>query len=80
MNAPLPHFDRARFDADIAALLRLAPAELAGIDDPIDAGLDSVRLMVLVENWRRQGVAVAFVELVEHRSFDAWWALIAARR
>ncbi|GAA5787499.1 phosphopantetheine-binding protein [Chitiniphilus shinanonensis] len=78
MNAPAP-FTRAAFDADIAALLHLAPAELAGQDDPLDAGLDSVRLMMLVENWRRRGIEVGFVELVERRSFAAWWSLITAR-
>lgn len=76
MPSPDHRFSHARFIQDIATLLQLAPEELALVEDPFDAGLDSVRLMVLVEQWRKQGVDIAFVELASRRSLSAWWALI----
>ncbi|WP_240498173.1 phosphopantetheine-binding protein [Williamsia sp. 1135] len=43
--------------ADIAAALGIPPEELAEDTDLIDAGLDSIRLMSLVEKWRSAGAA-----------------------
>jgi aryl carrier-like protein len=67
---------RERFLADVAGVLGVDQNELADIHDPFEAGLDSIRLMVLLEAWRDQGVSISFVELVERRDVDEWWKLI----
>jgi len=55
-------------------------------DDPIsveeslfDRGLDSVRLMTLVERFQQRGVNVTFGDLAEQPTIAAWSTLIASR-
>nr|ASV47083.1 isochorismatase [uncultured bacterium] len=45
-------------------------------DDLLDAGLDSIRLMSLVERLRAGGHQVSFVELAETPTVNAWAALL----
>jgi bifunctional isochorismate lyase/aryl carrier protein len=68
-----------QFLASLADTICIPPEELDENDNPFDAGLDSLRLMVLVENWRTIGVDVTFVELAERPDIKAWWALISSR-
>ncbi|MBF6123939.1 phosphopantetheine-binding protein [Nocardia brasiliensis] len=65
--------------ADIADVLYLAPDELTDTEDLFAAGLDSVRLMGLIERWKKRGAAPAFVDLAEHPTLAAWWPLLAPR-
>lgn len=72
-----PALPLERLRADVAALLGEPPSDIAPDDDLLDLGLDSVRLMTLVERWRGEGAQVTFVELAEHRTLEAWCALLA---
>ncbi|WP_406589213.1 isochorismatase family protein [Bacillus atrophaeus] len=63
----------------IAELLQESPADIADTDDLIDRGLDSVRIMSLVEQWRRAGAEVTFVELAENPTLENWWRLLSSR-
>ncbi|MBN2911030.1 isochorismatase family protein [Polycladomyces sp. WAk] len=63
----------------VARLLDESPSNLADSDDLISRGLDSVRIMSLVERWRRIGVEVTFVELAEHPTLADWWRLLSSR-
>ncbi|NYI08245.1 phosphopantetheine-binding protein [Allostreptomyces psammosilenae] len=65
--------------ADIAALLGESPADIADDVDLLLLGLDSIRLMTLVERWRRAGVDVSFVDLAERPTLADWWRLLADR-
>ncbi|SHH12219.1 phosphopantetheine-binding protein [Streptoalloteichus hindustanus] len=65
--------------ADLAEVLYLEPADIAVDDELVDTGLDSVRIMSLVERWRAAGVEVTFVELAERPSLAAWWELLSTR-
>ncbi|WP_194836126.1 phosphopantetheine-binding protein [Nocardia sp. XZ_19_369] len=65
--------------ADIADLLYLEPHELGDTDDLFAAGLDSVRLIGLIERWKSRGAAAAFVDLAENPTLAAWWSLLAPR-
>ncbi|QIS05489.1 isochorismatase [Nocardia brasiliensis] len=59
--------------ADIAAALGVAPHEVPADGDLTDAGLDSVRLMSLVEKWRANGATEAdFATLAAEPVLDAW--------
>jgi bifunctional isochorismate lyase/aryl carrier protein len=62
--------------ADVAELLFLEPDELAGSENLFEAGLDSVRLLGLVERWRAHGATVGFADLAERPTVSAWWALL----
>ena len=59
--------------ADIAELLNIAPAELDAELDLRDQGVDSIRIMELVERWRRAGVEkVDFIALAEDQRVSRW--------
>lgn len=63
----------------VAELVGEAPAAIGTEDNLIDRGLDSIRMMSLVERWRRAGADVSFVELAERPTLDAWWSLLSSR-
>lgn len=62
---------------EVAALLGQAPETLGNEDDLLDLGLDSIRLMSLVEQWRARGMEVEFVDLAERPTLTAWTRRLA---
>jgi aryl carrier-like protein len=62
--------------ADIAELLYLEPEEVSDSENLFEAGLDSVRLLGLVERWRDHGATIGFVDLAEQPTLTAWWTLL----
>lgn len=70
---------REQIVADIAALLDVSPDELTDDTNLLDAGLDSIRLMSLVEKWRAAGSPGAdFVNLASEPVVGVWVAEVAA--
>jgi aryl carrier-like protein len=65
--------------ADVAELLGIGPAELAADADLFDLGLDSMRIMSLVERWRAAGATVEFADLAEQPQLGLWTDLVAAK-
>ncbi|UYP19564.1 phosphopantetheine-binding protein [Rhodococcus sp. Z13] len=65
--------------ADIARILAVEPDELDPAASLVDQGLDSVRLMALVEQWRSAGVDVDFVDLASSADLEQWVALLQAQ-
>ncbi|WP_030682957.1 phosphopantetheine-binding protein [Streptomyces sp. NRRL B-1347] len=66
-----------RIRADVAELLDCDPAEIAPDDNLMDHGLDSVRIMTLIERWRAAGAAaVEFPDLAERPELGHWTALL----
>lgn len=65
---------------ELAQVLELPLAAVAGNDNPFEAGLDSIRLMALLERWTADGTQLGFVELAERDSLEQWWGLIESRR
>ncbi|WP_440900364.1 phosphopantetheine-binding protein [Actinosynnema sp.] len=65
-----------RVRADVAEVLGVAPEELDGDADLLDLGLDSVRVMGLVERWRAAGAEVEFPDLAEQPELAHWTALV----
>jgi bifunctional isochorismate lyase/aryl carrier protein len=61
---------------NIANSLQVSPAELQDDDSLLDWGLDSIRLMSLLEGWRRAGLEINFMTLAEQPTLAAWWALL----
>lgn len=54
--------------------------EVIGWDDNlVDFGLDSVRVMELIADWKGAGVAIDFEDLARAPSAAQWWALVEAR-
>lgn len=77
MTSPTPApFTHDRVRADIARVLQADPADLADTDNLIDHGLDSIRLMALVQTWQVAGAAVAFEQLAEYPEINHWVRLL----
>lgn len=73
-----PGLSLERLRADVAAVLDVAAGELEDDANLLDWGLDSIRLMTLAEQWRRDGAELAFVDLAERPTLAAWCELLAA--
>ncbi|MET9805816.1 phosphopantetheine-binding protein [Streptomyces halstedii] len=66
-----------RVRADVAELLDCDPADIAADENLVDLGLDSVRIMVLIERWRAAGAAsLEFPDLAEQPELAHWTALL----
>ncbi|MFG2375234.1 phosphopantetheine attachment domain protein [Streptomyces sp. NPDC048504] len=68
------------FRADLAECLFLLPDEVDLEESPLDAGLDSLRIVTLLERWQAAGADVTFIDLAERTSFAQWWQLLEERR
>jgi len=66
--------------ADVAELLHLLPDEVSDADNLFEFGLDSIRLLSLLERWRDRGAEVSFVELAEDPTLARWLVLLNAER
>ncbi|WP_019630446.1 phosphopantetheine-binding protein [Actinomadura atramentaria] len=64
--------------AEVAATLGVPPDELAPDGNLMDAGLDSIRVMMLIERWREEGARVGFAELAEIPTLEGWHAVLTA--
>jgi bifunctional isochorismate lyase / aryl carrier protein len=71
MNAPA-------LRAHVGELLGEPPAD--DRENLLDLGLDSIRLMSLVEHLRAAGHDVTFVDLAERPTIADWLDLLGARR
>jgi aryl carrier-like protein len=69
-----------RLRADVAELLACDPAEIDPDEDLLDRGLDSVRLMSLVEKWREAGATdLEFPDLAEQPELGHWVTILEGK-
>lgn len=62
--------------ADIARILMLSVDEITPDENLMYLGLDSIRTMSLLEQWRTRGAQINFVDLAESTTLAQWWQLI----
>ncbi|MDP3650496.1 MAG: isochorismatase family protein [Rhodoferax sp.] len=67
---------KAELQSLVAASLHLPATEVQDEDNLLDWGLDSIRIMSLLEGWRRAGLDISFMALAEQPTLAAWWALL----
>ncbi|QWF14761.1 isochorismatase family protein [Lysobacter capsici] len=65
---------------ELALIMELPLEQIDAQDNPFEAGLDSIRLMTLLERWSARGERIGLVELAERGSVSQWWELIESRR
>lgn len=70
---------REELRAQLLGALDVAEAEFDADENLIDYGLDSVRVMMLVTEWRRLGIEIGFDELAKKPTFNGWWEIIDRR-
>lgn len=64
---------------DICRMLQVDVGEVADTDNLIDHGLDSIRLMALIQAWTSRGSAVRFEDLAAYPEINHWWTLFSTR-
>lgn len=64
--------------AHAAEALGIPPEEVEEGESLLDQGMDSIRLMSLVEKWREYGVETDFVALAEEPTLQAWNTLLTS--
>lgn len=53
------------------------PIDTISDDDYLlDAGIDSITIMTIVEELRQQGILITFIQLADNPSIKAWYGLI----
>ncbi|MDE6970110.1 MAG: non-ribosomal peptide synthetase, partial [Eubacterium sp.] len=52
------------------------PQEFDGNRNLLELGLSSLKIMRMVNQWRKQGIRVSFGELMEEPTLDSWWKII----
>lgn len=73
MSAPVTF---AEVRADVAAVMGVSEGGLLDDESLIDQGLDSVRLMTLIERWRMRGTSVSFADLAGRVTLREWREVI----
>ncbi|MEU5083648.1 MULTISPECIES: phosphopantetheine-binding protein [Streptomyces] len=64
---------------DVADCLGEDPADIPVDENLVDYGLDSVRIMALLERWRHEhAVTAGFADLAEQPAIEAWARLLGA--
>jgi bifunctional isochorismate lyase/aryl carrier protein len=79
VSATLSPLSLESMTQDVASSLMMPASEVHASDNLIDLGLDSIRLMTLLEKWRAQGAKVDFVDLAEAATLGDWWIIIEAK-
>jgi len=74
-SAPGLSTNYSDFAQELAALLELDPNDLEPNSNLLDWGLDSLRIMTLVERYRALGLEVSFVDLAEEPTPARFWSL-----
>jgi bifunctional isochorismate lyase / aryl carrier protein len=67
----------ASVHTDVAEVLHLD--EVPADRNLFEIGLDSIRLITLLERWRAVGAEVTFLELAERPTLDDWLPLLTTR-
>ncbi len=62
--------------AEAAHVLAEPAEDIDPAEDLFDRGMDSVRMMSLMERWRAAGAEVEFADLAEEPTVRAWVALL----
>ncbi|MFP2924911.1 isochorismatase family protein [Pyxidicoccus sp. 3LG] len=78
VNETAQPLGRQRIREEVAELLQMSAAELRDDENLLERGLDSIRIMTLVERWRSAGAELTFVDLAERPTLTEWFALLSA--
>ncbi|MED7955358.1 MULTISPECIES: phosphopantetheine-binding protein [unclassified Streptomyces] len=69
---PTDAFSLERIRQDVADVLQIDPQELDDDELLVYQGMDSIRLMTLVQRWRDKGTEVTFVDLAGEATIKRW--------
>lgn len=64
----------------IAELLGESPSDIGDNEDLVNIGMDSIRMMTLVEILRGKGAEINFMQMAEKPTIAAWWELLSSQK
>ncbi|HIY40824.1 MAG TPA: acyl carrier protein [Candidatus Nocardiopsis merdipullorum] len=64
----------------VAKALGVPTEEITHSESLLDQGMDSIRLMSLVERWRAHGIETDFATLAEEPTLQAWQKILTNHR
>jgi bifunctional isochorismate lyase/aryl carrier protein len=64
--------------ARLGQMVEDANEDIGWDDNLIDFGLDSVRVMELVADWKAAGIDISFEDLARRPTPAHWWSLLEA--
>jgi bifunctional isochorismate lyase/aryl carrier protein len=67
----------ARLRLDVAEVLEIPCDQLLEDQHLLEQGMDSIRLLSLVERWRARGAEVDFLALAEEPTLQRWSELLS---
>ncbi|MCE2597003.1 isochorismatase [Motilimonas cestriensis] len=71
---------KATLQGTILSLIDEPEDEFDADENLLDYGLDSVHVMSLLTQWRKQGIELNFVALANEPTLNNWWQLISAQQ
>ncbi|AVF65993.1 TPA: isochorismatase family protein [Vibrio alginolyticus] len=66
----------ASMRVDVAEILDMDLEEVDVDENLMFLGLDSIRAMTLFEAWRKQGIDIAFSDIMQKNTLREWWQMI----
>ncbi|WP_459076330.1 AMP-binding protein, partial [Streptomyces mangrovi] len=76
----LPALTLESMREDVARSVGVTPSAIGDEDDLVYHGLDSIRLMQLVNQWQLDSLSLKFADFAERPVLAAWWKLVTDRR
>lgn len=70
-------FEYQDIKIQIGKILKVNPENIHDQDNLIEMGINSLKIMRLVNDWRKRGAKVTFAELISQPTFQDWWILLS---
>ncbi|GLC83292.1 amino acid adenylation domain-containing protein [Lacrimispora brassicae] len=70
-------FEYEDIKIQIGKILKINPEIIHDQDNLIEMGINSLKIMRLVNDWRKRGAKVTFAELISQPTFQDWWRLLS---
>ncbi|MBW6528623.1 isochorismatase family protein [Sphingomonas sp. RHCKR7] len=70
---------RAALMERLATMIDAGGEPIDWTDRLTDHGLDSIRIMELIADWRGEGISLSFEDLAREPTPEHWWSLVEAR-
>ena len=71
-------FNISQMRSDISKILELSTDQILDDSDLSLLGMDSMRLMTLIEQWQSQGVNLDFIQLTQEMTLTSWWTVASS--
>jgi bifunctional isochorismate lyase/aryl carrier protein len=79
VRKPSNGFELEQLKQDIADSLMLDPSLIDVDENLMYLGLDSIRMMTLVDKWQSAGAPINFSDLAESTTLSEWHRIIASK-